>query len=261
MQMVPYAPRPNKRARFGSYDSGSSYSPMQIVPYQRSSAIASSYKAGLGVRTSYPTRNSRRRSKWSIMNQRTNPVYPRPEVKYFDVQIGVIAGAVPIANNGTTIVSLNTIVQGLLSQNRIGGQVATKSVYYQYVVSLPTGDTTTAVAVRHMLVWDRQSNGANPVAADFLQNPGSVGFVVSPLNLANRDRFVVLVDERLTMSPGSDIIKLCSGFRYINQQSTFGNSAIPPTTGGLFAFFVSDEPAGATAPNLYGNWRVRFIDN
>lgn len=201
---------------------------------------------------------NRRRSKWSITNTRTNPVYPRPEVKFLDTQLGTPAAPLAITNAGSAIQSLNTLTIGANNGNRLGNQVAMKSVYYQFVINF--GGTQDPIVVRHLLIWDKQSNGAAAALADVLQF-SAVG-VVSPLNLSNRERFVVLSDDRVTLSPQGENIRFISDFRRINQKSTFtSTTATIPTTGNLFFFMVSDEPLGATAPTYYGTWRVRYIDN
>lgn len=184
-----------------------------------------------------------------IFNTRTNPVYPRPEKKFLD---NVITPTVTSTGN---VIPLNTIVQGIGSNQRIGAQCATSNVYYNYVIR--QGGTPTSTALRIILLWDREPNGVAPAITDVL----AVSSVTSPMNLLNRNRFVVLDDDRDTLSTNGEQIEFVTDFRKINQLSTFTDATGTAQTGGLFLLYLSDQPAGVTAPTLSGTWRVRFMDN
>lgn len=192
------------------------------------------------------------RGPFSFRSTHTNPVYPRPEVKALDVS----STTASIDNATGLVTSLNSIPVGTGPTQRIGNQVSIKSIYYQYVLNFGTGPVPNAI--RHLVVWDRQSNGAAALMNQVL-TAGS-DFLVAPLSLAYRDRFTVLVDERTTLSPNGDQIRFCSGFRKINQRCDFIGNPIP-TTGNLFSIFVSDETVVANEPTVYFTYRVRFIDN
>lgn len=259
MALVPYAPS-NKRARTGEFVfNNSSSNNMQIVPsYTPNIMKRASRGYYVPNRMMNQTRSSgRRRNKWASINTSTNRVYPRPEVKFRDVAIGTQQAPVAITNNATGVTVLNTLAQGTTSQERVGQQVATKSCYYQAIFNL--GTVPAAIGIRHILYWDRQYNSAAaPVASDLLAN---TNYITSPLNLANRNRFVVLADDRLTLSPNGEMIKVLDGFRNINQLSTYNDASNLPFTGALCVLIVSDEPTGDTAPTMYGTWRTRYMDN
>lgn len=260
MSIVPYAPysRSLKRAYDGSM---SPYLPKrrltlsQIQPYANTRAVGYSRRRYGGYRGG-------RRNKFSNLNTWTNPVYPRPEVKSYDISLGTLAAPVSITSAGT-VTTLNAIPQGVGTNQRIGQQVATKSVYYQIVFNV--GATPAPNAMRHMLLWDRQHNlGGGPSIADIFSATGTVPILTSPLNLQNRERFVVLSDDRFTLSPNGDQIRYCAEFRKINQITTYHNDAaldLDPTTGALILVMISDEATAANQPTFYGTWRTRFIDN
>lgn len=201
-------------------------------------------------------------SPFSYRSQFTNPVYPRPEVKAYDYTLD----PVNIDNSGDVIRVLNTISAGTGLPGRIGNQVATKSVYYQYVLNFGTGPVPNAI--RHILFWDKQANSSTATAADLLAidalGTGTPNLLTTPMNLTNRDRFVILADERTTLSPNGDQIRIISGFRKINQRTTWpapaSGSDDSPQTGALLLLFVSDETVTANEPNVYGTWRIRYID-
>jgi len=207
-----------------------------------------------------------RKDKFALTSARCDPVYPRPEIKYVDITTGDNTTPLNINNTGTdvennpAIIPLNPLAQGVTSGTRVGQQVATKSVYYQLVFNLatPLEDAVTCVA-RYIVFWDRTPKAAKPVIGDLLALSSS--YVTSPLNLANRDRFVVLADDRIALSPEGEQIKFIDGYRKINQLSTYTDSdtAIMPLTGGLFVLYVSDVTANY--PTVYGIYRTRFMDN
>nr|QCX35081.1 capsid protein [Blackfly multicomponent virus 2] len=252
----------NKRSRTGSYVMNQAV-PMQVVPvWNGNQSGARRSRPTPYVRRSstrgYGRSSYRRRNKFNAFSHATNPSYPRPEVKWFDTTQGTITAPVEILNDGSNMTIINKIGGGIFANQRIGQQVATKSVFYQLVINL--GPTAVPIVVRHMLFWDKQPTPAVPLVTDLL---AGAPFVTSPLNLNNRERFVVLAEDRITLSPMGDQIKIIDGFRNINQLTTYVNSAVAadPTTGSLNVFLVSDEPAGVNSPRYYGTWRVRYIDN
>lgn len=199
-------------------------------------------------------------------NLRMDPVYPRPEVKAYDTVLATSANPVSIPNSGTnggSLTILNSMPANSTLGGRVGNQVSTKSVYYQYVLNFGTGPVPNAI--RHLLVWDKQPNNVAAPITDILsvnQTIGPTDFITFPMNLSNRDRFVILADERTTLSPNGDQIRIISGFRKINQRTDFAGATgvSVPSTGALGVIFASDESTVANEPTIYGTWRVRYID-
>lgn len=192
-------------------------------------------------------------------SQRTNPVYPRPEIKYLTV--AYTSTALVQAGN-TTGLNAN-IVQGTAAGNRVGQQIAQKSVYWQYILTL--GTTPTPACCRIMLVWDKQSNGnAAAGITDVLEvvagTPPVPLPIYAPMNMANRDRFVVLSDERYDLSPNGQQIRIIDGFRSINQRVTYpmAGGAAAPDTGALILLTMSDVDSDM---KIAGTWRLKWIDN
>lgn len=249
-----------KRARTSSWANNA----MQLSTGNSYSGPGRLYSSGgyYNSRRGYSSRYKRRRStrnKWSAFNTYTNPVYPRPEVKYTDTTQGTLLAPLPITSAGITPLSLNNVGMSAPPINRIGAQIATKSIYYNLVFNF--GASTVPIVIRHVLVWDRQSNGVLPAYADVFSATGLL--ITSPLQLTNRNRFVILADDRLTLSPQGDNIRFLTGYRKINQLTTFEPTGTNnmPYTGNLVVMMVSDEPTtGTTQPTYYGTWRCRFID-
>lgn len=256
MALVPYTNR--KRAYGYAFDPAPASSIVKrsrytMVPGYARGNLYSNRRGGRYGRRGY-------RSPFSNRSQHMNPVYPRPEVKALDSN----APVANIDNAGTLIFLLNGLVSGTGLTERIGNQISTKSVYWQYVLNFGTGPVPNAI--RHILFWDKQPNATQPAATDLLAQDTTGGnLLTAPLNLTNRDRFVILADERTTLSPNGDQIRIMTGFRNINQRTTYpapadGSVNDFPSTGALFALFISDETVTANEPNVYGTWRVRYID-
>lgn len=93
---------------------------------------------------------------------------------------------------------LNAVTQGTDYKNRVGSRIKMKSIdihiwpYYN-----PAGNQTVGAIYRIMLVYDSQPNGANPSASDLLKSTAGTTTAASPVNLDNRDRFLVLRDYYL----------------------------------------------------------------
>lgn len=264
MALVPY--RSGTRRNYGSAFGAPSYALAQRNTRPRYTQMMGMARYGSQLSQGRGSRYGRGgyQRYFSGSNLRTHPVYPKPEVKALDTQFGTLVNPNSIALSGTNtgnFTVINAITPGTLLNGRLGNQIATKSVYYQYVLNFGTGPVPNAI--RHLLVWDKQPNGAAPALTDVLaanQGTANSDYITVPMNLTNRDRFVILADERTTLSPNGDQIRIITGFRKINQRSDFGVSGVSPTTGALCLAFVSDETVTANEPTVYGTWRVRFID-
>lgn len=186
----------------------------------------------------------------------SRPVYPIPEKKWVEAGLGNVA----ITLTGSVSL-LNALPQGTGSQARIGSQASFNEVYYQY--TLQNGATPIPTVVRMMLVWDRQPNGsATPATiADILQTAtGPVPAYVAANNLSNKHRFVIIADERTSLSPNGEQIEYETGYRKINQLTEYVESTQFPQTGALLLALMSNTAVAASQPLITGNWRMRFKD-
>ncbi len=114
------------------------------------------------------------------------------EMKFFDLDIDDAT----VAANGTIAqVSCNLIQGGSGEQNRVGRKCIIRSINWRYELTIPAvdNDTTpgTGDVVRVILYLDKQCNGATAATTDILESDDFQSFN----NLANKDRFVVLLDR------------------------------------------------------------------
>lgn len=244
----------NKRQRVPTMMNTSSYG------YGSGSARRNGYASY--NRNSYGSYNRRRRGgPYRVLtygNKHTNPVYPKPELKYVD-------SAFPLANvtdTGNLTVPLNQMAQGTNGTQRIGLSTPIKSCTYRVDVR-QAATTPLPSTVRIMLIWDKQPNQVQPAVTDVLQTANFNSY----LNMANRERFVTLRNDYISLSPQGDQTVYIERFVKINMMAQYAEGAIPVqpaiinTTGALFLLFISDQNAAASQPRVSSSARVRFMDN
>jgi len=124
-----------------------------------------------------------------------------PELKWLDNQPTITPNWGDI---NTQFICCNAMTQGATQNQRIGQQVVMKSILIRFTMKF--NYTIASVAFqplnqqyRYILVLDKQANGvANTSLDDVLPQKAVAGVTDMPLNLYNRDRFVVLVDKVCT---------------------------------------------------------------
>lgn len=215
------------------------------------------------------------------------------ETKYVD---GATVSLTFTSSSATALTPLNLVQAGSSAFNRIGRKICLKSVFINGRIIF--NDTPAAnlnvqnCYLRWIVVYDSQTNGANPTWADVIQSTDQTGATFSTadegFNLNNRNRFRILIDKRYAMPQilstnlvnagvagtgpfvlatnplSQQVTHLVSQWRRIPQLETqFKADSAPAvigdiSTGGLFI--------GCQAQGSNGNWalsftsRVRFTD-
>jgi len=106
---------------------------------------------------------------------------------------------------------INLITIGSSQWNRIGRKVSLKSFRIRGFLN-PTGNNSAGssggpIYSRMILLYDKQPNGALPVLADILLDQVSLAadssstLVTSGINMNNRDRFEILMDQQFVVPP------------------------------------------------------------
>lgn len=190
-----------------------------------------------------------------------------PEKKSIDTGLAAMTFTAD-AVGATAVQLLNGCMRGDDINNRQARQIQMKSILVRGVITPdPGAGTTEDQAVRYMIVYDKQPNpAAAPVPADFMDNI----LVTSPNNLANRERFVVLLDRELvvgrTANPGCATVAFCHEFLNVDLKTTFnatnGGTFADINTGALWMLTRGQEVA-AGAPYFFNDatCRVRFTDD
>lgn len=213
-------------------------------------------------------------------NPRTGRYYygGGPELKYID-QVGSSSTAIVAVGAGTGGIAgtaqlelLNGLTQGTDSITRIGRKICMKSIQGRWTFTLQNTAAGVFPAglvggqVRLLIVYDKQANGAAPAATDILQG---TGIIQAPLNLNNRERFIVLVDKFITLDPNdmqSGMIRFYKKLPRDARDVIFnaGNAGTigDIQTGSVYALWQcsAQATAGTTLSGALYN-RIRFLDD
>lgn len=173
-----------------------------------------------------------------------------------------VAPAIPAVATTTSVLTLlNGCLQGTSATTRLGRRITMKSIYIRGNLQLDT-TTTGFCPVRILVVYDKQANGAAPVATDILVTDT----INAQNNLSNSRRFVTLFDEVVpvigTAGPQAAHVKL---YKKLQHQVEFnsGNAGTIADiqTGSVYSVvFANNRTAVATI--LSGLvCRIRFTDN
>lgn len=176
------------------------------------------------------------------------------ESKFIDV-----ATASTAVGAGTNLViNVGPVAQGDGPSDRDGAVINWNSLQSAYEVS------TVVNAYRVVYLYDTQTNGTPPTAADVFVDPANA---MTPMNLNNRQRFIIVHDNFGGYMKGNYTIENagttskhpCKFFKKLDLKATYSSSVTPtvPTTNGLFCIVL----AGATAVTFKAYSRARFFDS
>lgn len=190
------------------------------------------------------------RKRYTGLPRTVSTVYPRPEQKFFDLS----TVPVPMALSGSVSAGIFAPTQGSSASQYLGNTVNLKSVYVRYTVRC--GPTPVPAGWRVMVIYDRQSNGTGVNVVDILSNPSITAY----MNLNNRDRFVVLINQTGTCNPSGQNEVYLEAYKPINMQSTLVSGTAIPTSGALLFLAISDQGTVANQPLFDGYFRTKFVD-
>lgn len=179
------------------------------------------------------------------------------ELKAIDVSVNAVQ------DTTGSVVLANGCARGSSFDTRIGSQICLKSLEFRGSTSV-TAVTGVSQFHRVILLYDLQTNGLAPALTDVLV---SSSYVALP-NLANRSRFLFLVDKTFQLNFSADSGSARSfSFRVpLYDRPVSFNSGNTGTvgdisTGALFLFTIGSIAPGATAGSTIGTLRVRYTDN
>ncbi len=178
------------------------------------------------------------------------------EVKNFDFQQTLTA-----VNDAVGISQLSNIPQGDTTVTRDGAQIKMLGYELNYWIRR-SSSSNTATLVRIMLVVDKQTNQAIYTNADLLEDATTSDNIVSPRNLDNMKRFVVLYDRVHVISAtgnGGVHVK-----KYIKKELLIRYDGSTPSIADLTSNSLSLVQFGSETTNdplvtIFG--RLRYVDN
>lgn len=173
-------------------------------------------------------------------------------------------------NTDTTgsVTALNAMAQGTSQSTRIGNKITMKSLYVRWALGQGT-TTATPPIVRVTILYDKQPNATLATLAEIYQVTGS-SLTLSPMNMANRDRFIVLMDE--TYSPAypyndtavTEFADFHKKYLKLNldtiYNNTNGGTIADINTGALLVATSANVVSGTAEPTLTFSHRLRYID-
>jgi len=215
-------------------------------------------------RYSSSSSSSSKNSSASLLRSTANA----PETKCQDLEaVTAFAGA-------GNILCLNGVVRGTDVNQRIGRRICLKGLLFRGVVQQTGAGSSVSEMLRLMLVYDRQTNGANPAVGDIIQdvNSGTTDNM-SYMNINNTKRFVVLAkhtwvqatqgtgtNKELANNVSETTSRMCDIFvpaKKIKSLITEFNSGVAGDvtdiiSGGLFAVWIG------VSGNYSLSWKCRW---
>lgn len=172
----------------------------------------------------------------------------------------------------SSFVLLNGTTRGSDAEaQRIGRNIKLKSVQWNYRIRPDGTNGLVFNAIRFMIVYDRDPNGVLPSVSDLLVSSGDP---CSLLNMANKDRFIVLHSELFTdfdfAIPGATTpaapntaCKVFSGYKKLNLKTTYnsGNAGTIADIqhGAVYALAISAAASGYINTES-STFRIRYTD-
>jgi len=191
--------------------------------------------------------------------------------------------------NSTFLYTLINIIQtGSGAFNRVGRKVNLENLYINGFID-QVRTTTVGDYARIMVIYDRQPTGTLPAntGADNLQDTGATGTTftnaMSGLNLNNKERFVVVMDERIQLPSATVTAGVLTNIglteqagghnpiilkRFLNLQglnTEYKSTANPITiadiaTGALYLVTAALPAAASEGWQFTGNVRLNYRD-
>ncbi|AUM61731.1 capsid [uncultured virus] len=186
----------------------------------------------------------------------------RGELKYIDT-----AFQDTIPDTGT-LVLLNGLQPGTGASQRIGKRALFKNMLIRMGIGVPTnvGATPLNGYVRVLVVCDKQANAAAPTVAGILQAVNAI----SPVNMDNRDRFVVVYDHQITIDQlGSRAGQAVKKFKKLNVTTSYNAGAAGTiadiATNSMYMLYIYSQIGTGAAPTvtpaLDAYIRLRYDDS
>lgn len=97
-------------------------------------------------------------------------------------------------SNAGTVTLLSNMAQGDDDGMRTGNSIRLRSLSFYYYAK--GNAQNVANAIRCILFIDKQNTGTTPTPADILQTTGSVGSIISHINVDHTSRYRVIYDRR-----------------------------------------------------------------
>lgn len=154
---------------------------------------------------------------------------------------------------------LNGAQKGDNIDSRDGRSLRVKSL--QLDINLFQDASSSASQTRLVLFIDKQANSAVPAFADIFQS--NIFTMLTPRNLDNRKRFVILKEWSISQTLGTNNIVRKKYYKKMDMKTIYDDSDAGTiadiATNSLYLMAISTESINSPALKVYS--RIRFIDN
>lgn len=153
---------------------------------------------------------------------------------------------------------LNDVPLGSGPTNRIGRKIRMKSIQFRY--NLLRSGSNGPSQCRIVVIYDRQPDGLTPTAIGVFNDDINI----SPMSLANSERFQVLIDETSESMQSSSLNISGSRYKKIDLDAVYNSNVGVGAckTGALWCFASTNATfqVGGTPLDLEIFFRTRYID-
>lgn len=189
----------------------------------------------------------------SLYNARANGV----EKKYLDIATSI--GSTGWTTNTGSIRLLNAVTQGTDFTQRIGRTYTIVSVQYRCTMISVPDENNSSQQVRMLIVYDKQNNSATPDINQILTDTTTI----APMNLNNKDRFIILSDKIIRSCTDGQNLTYLSEYKKCSltvQNSNVAGTAADIATGAIWLVIINDATVAANKCTLNVVSRTRFKD-
>lgn len=166
---------------------------------------------------------------------------------------------IPVTTSGAQVTLINGVAQGVASNERIGRKITMKSLFVRGYAAMQ-GSTVGNSPVRVLIVYDKQTNASAPIVTDIVLQDT----IMSPMNLANAQRFQVLYDAVFKLGTAGDQVFNFQKYIKLNHDVTYNlgaTSAVGSIQTGSVYCLVWNNGGFATAAPAHNIWtRIRYVD-
>lgn len=178
----------------------------------------------------------------------------KPEMKYYNHFLtGSISPTAPVYY-------VNDINASTAEDGRIGTSVRTLSILFK--CNLFVNSLATSNAVRVVIFMGLQPNGSIPPPVEVIGTTVNLYTTISPRNLDNRHRYLILYDKTFMLNQNgvqAKTIKWYKKCNFISQWSQTSGAIGNCTQHPLFLMFLSDN--AVNTPTQACTIQTRYIDN
>lgn len=182
----------------------------------------------------------------------------RTELKSIDLDLATTGSGTGDITTTMGRTCANAISIGADINQRVGRKITIRSLEMHYSIFADV-DQSEPELCRIMVVFDRQANGTQPAGTDIL----TASSVYAPKNLNNRERFLILKDDLVSVQRQTEKSQVVSKWYFRTALPVVYNAGVAGTYADIASGSLWVCVVGTTAtdyPLIKGFLRVRYSD-